>query len=187
MYVPVPVGETETLHYHQRCSTAVPPTEGFRRKQIPAQEAHLWQQVQHCCLSVTVPFWEVPFVFSCITLNYGALEIYQGISSSVSFFIPFHVMQEAKQEEKILFCSLEVIEGVYTSYSPQEETVEILCRPILGLHYNSFNCFKLTVVILLKLSPSSLRTGASFFIFLALIFICSIMRQKNINKEGCCY
>lgn len=52
---------------------------------------------------------------------------------------------------------------------------------------SSFNCFKLTMVILLKLSLSFLKTGASFFIFLDPILIFSIMKQKNINTEGCCY
>lgn len=53
------------------------------------------------------------------------------------FLILFHVMQKAKQQEKILSCNLEVqyIEGIYAYNNLQEETVGILCHPILHLIY----------------------------------------------------
>lgn len=56
----------------------------------------------------------------CFQLDHFELWSLGNLSRDIRFcffLIPFHVMQEAKQEEKILFCSLEVIEGVYTSYN----------------------------------------------------------------------
>lgn len=81
------------------------------------------------------------------------------------FLILFHVMQKAKQEEKILFCNLEVqyIEGIYTYNNLQEETVGILCHPILHLIYlktpSTVSTVWSSVVILLKFSFISQNWG----------------------------
>lgn len=56
----------------------------------------------------------------CLQLDHFELRRLGNLSMDVRFcfsLTPFHVMQEAKQEEKMLFCSLEVVEGVYTSHN----------------------------------------------------------------------
>lgn len=70
-----------SLDYH---STAVTPTEEFRRKYIQAQKAHLCQQVQHHCLFVSVPFLEV------ICLQMAYFEFWSiGNLSRISISDPF--------------------------------------------------------------------------------------------------
>lgn len=67
------------------------------------------------------------------------------------YFLHFCVVQE----EKILFCSLEVMGGVCILCNHLEDAVEILCHPFLGLKCmkgssSSSICFKITAVKLLK-------------------------------------
>jgi len=74
----------------------------------------------------------------CLQLDHFELQSLGNLSRDVQFYfflIPFHVTWEAKQEEKILFCSLEVIEAVYTSCNLWEETAGMLCHAMLGLNY----------------------------------------------------
>lgn len=88
------------------------------------------------------------------------------------FLILFYVMQKAKQEENILFCNLEAIEGIYTSYNNLlDETVGILCHPVLHLTYlktpSTVSPVLRSLVILLKFSiPQNWGKFLSSFSFL---------------------
>lgn len=82
--------------------------------------------------------WGVLLVLSCVTLNYGALEIPLGISCSVSFCFVSVWYRRQNKKKRFSFAvqtqySLEITEGVCALYNLLEEPVGILCRPVLGL------------------------------------------------------
>lgn len=130
----------------------------------------MWQQVQHHCLSVSIPFWKALFFFSQITLNYIALEVYEGMSSSVSFlFLSCDAGGKTRRKYSLLQLGSHTGSGHFLSLG-RNCWDTLLSSSRLELFEDissSFNCFKFTVVILVTY-PSFLKIGASFFIFLAL-------------------
>lgn len=132
------------------------------------------------CLSV-FPFWK-SFVFKWLTLNSGALETYQGYQFLILFeSFPWCAGGKTRRKDSLLqlrshrgsVLFLASLRRNCWNALPSSSRLELFDDTS-----SSFNCFKLTLVIVLKLSPSCLKIGASFFIRLALITNCSIMRQK---------